>query len=179
MPAISLLVIVSSVLNAAQTQQLASDTDSVASTVSALYQTISGPAGQKRDWDRMRNLFAEGGGMASILITRNGTVRRTPLTVSDYIAQSGPFLEERGFFEKEIARREERFGNIAHVWSTYESRAKESDEKPFARGINSIQLWNDGKRWWITSVVWQAEDGKNPLPEKYQKSGTSLRSRSN
>jgi hypothetical protein len=71
------------------------------------------------------------------------------------------------FFEKEVARRTESFGNIAHVFSTYESRRKSDDAKPFARGINSIQLMNDGKRWWIVTVFWQGEGPGNPLPEKH------------
>jgi hypothetical protein len=57
-----------------------------------------------------------------------------------------------GFYEKEIARRTEQFGNIAHVWSIYESRHNEDDPEPFMRGINSIQLFNDGKRWWIVNI---------------------------
>jgi len=93
--------------------------------------------------------------------------RRVIMTPEDYIARSGAMLEERGFFEKEIARRTEAFGSIAHCWSTYESRSKADDEKPFQRGINSIQVMNDGKRWWIVSVYWQGEDANNKLPEKY------------
>lgn len=78
-------------------------------------------------------------------------------------------MEAQGFFENEIARKTDAFGNIAHVFSTYDSRHKAEDAKPFARGINSIQLLNDGKRWWIVTVFWQGEDEKNPLPEKYLK----------
>jgi hypothetical protein len=63
----------------------------------------------------------------------------------------------------------EQFGEIAHVFSTYEARHKQEDAKPFMRGINSIQLMNDGKRWWIVSVYWEAETQTNQLPEKYLK----------
>jgi hypothetical protein len=78
-------------------------------------------------------------------------------------------LEKEGFFERESARKTEAFGQIAHVFSTYESRHAAEDAKPFQRGINSIQLMNDGKRWWIVTIFWQGEDEKNPLPEKYLK----------
>jgi hypothetical protein len=54
-----------------------------------------------------------------------------------------------------------------HVFSTYEARQKADDPKPFMRGINSIQLFNDGKRWWVVSILWQSESPDNPLPEKY------------
>jgi hypothetical protein len=59
--------------------------------------------------------------------------------------------------------------NIAHVWSTYESRHKEDDPQPFMRGINSIQLLYDDSRWWIVTVYWQHESPEDPIPEKYLK----------
>jgi hypothetical protein len=65
----------------------------------------------------------------------------------------------------------EQFGQIAHVWSTYESRRDPSDPEPFMRGINSIQLFDDGKRWWILSIYWQHESSKHSIPAKYLLSG--------
>jgi hypothetical protein len=87
--------------------------------------------------------------------------------VEQYIATAGPNLERDGFFEREIARRTERFGNIVHAFSTYDSRRTASDPAPFARGINSIQLWNDGRRWWVVSVFWEAERPDSPIPAAY------------
>jgi hypothetical protein len=144
-----------------------SDVASMDSTVAALYDVISGPAGKKRDWDRMRSLFIPGARLIPTGKRQSGEIGSRVLTVEDYINASSKALEEGGFFEKEIARRTELYGNIAHVFSTYESRRKSDDAKPFARGINSIQLMNDGKRWWIVTVFWQAEGPDNPLPEKY------------
>jgi len=72
-----------------------------------------------------------------------------------------------GFFEREAARRTDCFGNVCHVFSTYESRHAPSDAAPFQRGINSIQLLRDGNRWWIASVVWDAERPDNPIPAQY------------
>jgi len=94
------------------------------------------------------------------------------MTVEDYAQRNGPFFEKQSFFEREAARRTDAFGNIAHVFSTYESRHSKDDAKPFQRGINSIQLLNDGKRWWIVTVFLPSEDEKNPLPEKYSKNST-------
>lgn len=147
------------------------DVASIDSIVKAVYDVISGPAGKKRDWDRMRSLFAPEARMIVSAKRPNGEIVKRVLTVEDYITRSGPVLEERGFFERELARRTEQFANIAHVFSTYDSKNKLEDEKPFARGINSIQLWNDGKRWWVLTIFWQAEDGSNPLPGKYLKGG--------
>lgn len=147
----------------------AEDFKSPDAVVKALYDVISGPAGKKRDWDRMRSLFAPQASMTAIFKRASGGMVRRVLTVEDYVTASGPYMEQNGFFEKEIARRTEEFGGLMHVWSTYESRKKADDAKPFERGINSIQLWNDGKRWWVISIAWQGEDATTQLPQKYLK----------
>ena len=79
-------------------------------------------------------------------------------------ASSG--LEEQGFSEREIHRVTEKFGNIAHVWSTYESR-RTADGPVIARGINSVNLFWDGQRWWIANAVWQNETKEHPIPKEY------------
>jgi hypothetical protein len=93
------------------------------------------------------------------------------LDVDGYIARSADYLEKDGFFEKEIARSTQQFGHIAHVWSTYESRHKADDPRPFMRGINSIQLLYDDARWWIVTIYWQHESPEEPIPEKYLEAG--------
>ena len=145
------------------------DVGSIDAIIAAVYDVISGPAGKKRDWDRMRSLFMPGARLIPTGPRPAGGYGSRALTVEDYITRGGPLLEKEGFFEAEVARRTESFGQIAQVFSTYESRHASSDAKPFQRGINSIQLMNDGKRWWIVTIFWQGEDEKNPLPEKYLK----------
>ena len=88
-------------------------------------------------------------------------------SVEDYIATAGPRLESSGFFEKEVSRRTEQFGGVVHAFSTYESRRAANDAKPFVRGINSMQLFNDGTRWWIVTILWESERAKSPIPAKY------------
>ena len=139
---------------------------SIDSTIAALYDVISGPAG-KRDWDRFRSLFIPGARLIATGVRPTGEVGSRVMTADDYAQRNGPFFEKNGFFEREAARRTETFGNVAHVFSTYESRHAKDEATPFQRGINSIQLMIDGKRWWIVTVFWQAEDEKHPLPEKY------------
>lgn len=143
------------------------DVESVDAIINSLYNVISGPAGEKRNWERMRTLFIAEGKLMATSKRQDGTMGKRVMTVEDYIAASGPFLEKNGFFEREIGRKTEQYGSVVHVFSTYDSKQKAEDKKPFMRGINSIQLWNDGKRWWIVSVFWQAETPDNPLPEKY------------
>ena len=145
------------------------DVATMESIIAALYDVISGPPG-KRDWDRFRSLFIPGARLIPTGVRQTGGVGSRVLTPDDYIQRSAPFLEKEGFFEREVSHRVEKFANIAHIFSTYESRHGKDDAKPFMRGINSIQLMNDGKRWWIVTVFWQGEDPKNPLPAEYLRS---------
>jgi hypothetical protein len=152
------------------TDSIPADTKDVSSPeaiVAAVYEVISGAAGQKRNWDRMRTLFVPDARMIPTGKRSTGESTRRVLAVEEYIANSGPFLEKDGFFEIEIGKRTEQFGNIAHVFSTYESKRAATDDKPFMRGINSFQLWFDGKRWWVITILWQSETRDTPIPEKY------------
>ncbi len=140
------------------------DVASVDSIVKAVYDVISGPAGQKRDWDRMRSLFIPGARLVATGRRQDGSLAHRVLTVEDYIKSSGPMLEGQGFFESEVKRHVDEWANIAQVFSTYEARQKADDKQPFMRGINSIQLLNDGKRWWVVTIFWQPEDAQSKLP---------------
>lgn len=135
--------------------------------VAALYDVISGDAGVARDWDRFRSLFHPTGRLMPSGTNREGQGRVRAITPDEYIAGSEPFLVGEGFHEREIARSTERFGSIVHVWSTYEAVRSLSDSAPFVRGINSIQLFHDGARWWVISVYWQAETPDAPIPAAY------------
>lgn len=146
------------------------DVESIDAIIAAAYDVISGPAGQKRDWNRERSLFYPGARLvptASVPGRNDVALEPQILDVEGYIARAEPLLKA-GFYETEIARRTEQFGRIAHVWSTYESRHNANDSEPFMRGINSFQLFNDGKRWWILSIYWQHETADHAIPEKYR-----------
>jgi hypothetical protein len=145
------------------------DVASIDAIIAAVYDVISGPAGKKRDWDRMRSLFLPGARLIPTGSRPAGGYGSRVLTVDEYIERASGFFEKEGFFEREAARQTEQFGQIAQAFSTYESRHAPDDAKPFQRGINSIQLMNDGKRWWVVTIFWQGEDEKTPLPEKYLK----------
>jgi len=127
----------------------------------AVYEVISGPAGQKRDWNRMRSLFTSN---ARLMPLAKAGLRSG--TVEDYIGFSGPMLERDGFFEQEIARKVEQYGDIAHVFSTYQAR-RTADGPVFLRGVNSFQLVRHAGRWWVVSIMWQAETPENPIPAEY------------
>ena len=145
-------------------QAAPADVDSVEHLVAALYDVISGPAGP-RNWERFRSLCYPGARFIPSGI-RDGKIGARAFTTDEYAERAKPIFEKEGFFENSIANRIEIWDHIAHVWSTYESRHAKG-EKPFARGINSIQLLNDGSRWWVVTVYWESEDAAHPLPDKY------------
>lgn len=91
------------------------------------------------------------------------------LTTEDFIKAIEPRVKAEGFFEQEITRRVERFGAVAHVFSTYESRHALDDPQPFVRGINSFQLFFDGHRWWVVTIFWDSERPGQPIPAEYLK----------
>jgi hypothetical protein len=147
------------------------DVSSIDAIIAAAYDVISGPAGKKRDWDRERSLFIEGARLIPTALApgviAEGSHAPQILDVEGYIARVEPYFVKNGFYEKEIARKTEQFGHIAHVWSTYESRHHADDAEPFMRGINSIQLFYDDNRWWILTIYWQHESAEDPVPGKY------------
>jgi hypothetical protein len=141
------------------------DVDSIDHVLIALYAVISGPPGE-RDWNRFRSLFLPGAHLTSTGKAADGSIRVHPNTVDDYVNRGGAYFLKNGFFESPIHSRIEAFGNIAQVFSSYESRHN-AGEAPFARGINSLQLLNDGKRWWIVGILWDEERPDNPLPNEF------------
>jgi hypothetical protein len=136
-------------------------------TIETLYAVISGEKGEVRDWDLFRYLFLPDAKLIPSGTNRQGVVGIRYMTADDYVTSSGKWLEENGFFEKELRREIVQFGSMTHAFSTYESYRSEADEKPFERGINSIQLFDDGKRWWIVNIYWTGETPANPIPKKF------------
>lgn len=146
------------------------DVGSLDSIMKAVYDVISGDAGQARDWDRFRTLFHKDARLIPTGKNKDtGVVGARALSPDDYVKRAEPTFAKEGFFEREKARRVEIYGNIAHVFSTYESFHKKDDKEPFVRGINSFQLMNDGKRWWVITIFWEGETPENKIPKKYLK----------
>jgi hypothetical protein len=152
------------------------DVKGVDALIASLYDVISGPAGKQRDWNRFRSLFLPDGRLGVIRAERpaaDGQPARQGdivfLTPDDYVTRDDPFFKRQGFFERGIANRVEEFGNLISVWSTYESRHDLADAKPFARGINSLQIVHAQGRYWVASIIWDDERPGLTLPDKYLK----------
>jgi imidazolonepropionase-like amidohydrolase len=142
------------------------DLTTIDGIINALYASISGEKGVERDWKTFRMLFKEDAKLIPAGINEQGDATIRYWTPEDYIEQSGPWLVENGFIEEEIHRETDRFDPIAHVFSTYTSRNTKGGEL-IARGINSIQLLNDGKRWWVVNIYWAGESEERPVPKEY------------
>ncbi|HET9603874.1 MAG TPA: hypothetical protein VFO96_06250 [Gemmatimonadales bacterium] len=142
---------------------VSTDVSSIDSIVSALYQTISGPVGAPRQWARFFSLMDPAARLIPTGCDTVGNCRRRILTAEQYQERSDSLLTALGFHERALVNKVERFGNIAHVFSSYASFRRD-ETKPFSRGINSIQLFWDGHRWWVLSVFWDSERMGNALP---------------
>lgn len=150
------------------------DVQSIDALMSALYDVISGPAGQPRNWDRFRSLFLPTGRLGVIRAASPATETHPAreddvvfLAPDDYVQRDDPYFRTHGFFEHSLANRVEQFGSLISVWSTYESRHNAADPAPFARGINSLQIVHIHGRYWIASILWDEERPGLTLPEKY------------
>jgi hypothetical protein len=131
------------------------DVASPQSIVDAVYEILSGRAGEPRDWDRWRTLYIPDARLIPVESNGERAVAPRVLDPDKYIESRAAMLAANDFFEWETEHEELRFGSVAHVWSFYEA-AREPGGEPIRRGANSIQLWHDGTRWWIVSVLWDA-----------------------
>lgn len=134
-------------------------TQSTKAIIDRAYELISGRAGAPRDWNAWRELHSPG----ARLIAIEGEERAANVMTPDqFVTSRSAFFEHTSFYEWETGRSELRYGQLAHVWSEYLA-AHEPAGEPIRKGVNSIQLWNDGKRWWILSVAWDAVEAINVL----------------
>jgi len=143
-----------------------SSTPGIDSVMAELYRVISGPAGG-RDWERFRALFLP----EARLIPVSGAITRqedpTPLSVDDYVTRAASLFARSGFFERETGAVTEVYGHIAHRFSSYEARS--APEGPVVmRGINSVQLFFDGARWQIVTILWDDERTAGAVPDRYR-----------
>lgn len=141
----------------------AQDVSSLDGIMKAFYDVISGPAGHPRDWGRDRTLYVPDVRFIQTGADRAGKPTVVVMTHQEFVDAADAGMVKNGFFESEIHRVTKTFGNITHILSTYEMRAK-ADGPVFGRGVNSLQIYWDGKRYWIASVMWDDERAGNPIP---------------
>lgn len=146
------------------------DWSSVDAIVTALYASVSHGPEYEPNWKRLRALFLPDARIVPPMAT--GAAELAVLDPAAFEARIRRYIEGRrerherlGFTEREIARREKRFGNVCQVFSTYETRWSPHEAPPFSRGVHSILLVDDGRRWWIAALVWDSERPEKPIPQ--------------
>ena len=141
-----------------------SDFATIDGIITAMYESISGNAGEPRQWERDRALHHPKALLVPVKQAPGGPAAGV-FSFDEFVASRAPFLNSTDFYEVEIARQEFRFGDIAHVLSAYEARTAPAPAgKVLRRGVNSIQLMHDGERWWILSTIWDNEREGIRLP---------------
>lgn len=140
---------------------------SIDAIINELYSVNSGKKGYERNWVDFKYLFYPGSKIIPTGTSLDGNHLAKYMTAEEYKNTSDEWLRENGFIEKEIKRKIDVFGNIAHVFSTFEAYHDPEDPYPSMRGIKSIQLLNDGLRWWIINVYWMQETRTKPIPRDY------------
>ena len=140
------------------------DVKSIDAIMHAAYDVISGPAGS-RDWNRFRSLFLPQARFTQVGKSPDGSTFIISWGEDEFIRDAATVFASDPFYENAIVNQPETFGGMTQVLSSYESHRSPGD-KPFDRGVNSFQLLNDGKRWWIVSIFWDSERPGNPLPAK-------------
>jgi hypothetical protein len=143
------------------------DVRSIDAIMHAVYDVISGPAGA-RDWKRFRSIFLPQARFTQVGKNPDGSSFVISWNVDEFVRDAGQVFSQEGFYENAIVNQVQTYGNMAQVFSSYESRHSRA-EKPFERGINSMQLLNDGARWWVISIAWDSERADNPLPANFAK----------
>jgi len=163
-----LLVCLLPALHAQVTTKYNDNVSTLDGIIKAYYDVVTVKKGEKPSYERDSLLHWPGAVVGSSGIGKNGKPVFHSMSLKRFHELSDTGLERDGFYEKEISRKVEQFGSIYHVWSTYESR-NEPGGPIIERGINSIELYNDGGRFWILGWFFDSERKDNPIPEKYLK----------
>ncbi len=152
-----------------QARSKQADVVSPDAVVRAVYECISGPEDRERDWDRMRTLWLDGARIILSSADYGGKSRWVNLTLDKFIEMVSEYYKSRGFYEREIASTIQRFGNVAQIWSSFEIRTGSATGPVTGRGINSWQLVRRNERWYISQLVYDFENDRNRIPERYLK----------
>lgn len=163
---VTTFLLVASLSGVAQSE-FAEDVKSQDAIIKALYDVISGGPEEPRDWARFQNLFSADARLIPTFKNKEGKTGYRTMAPQDYQAMFTVNIK-KGFFENELWRETEEFGNIVHIFSTYETR-EVKDGPVTMRGINSIQLLKTEDRYYIMNILWSAETKEVQLPRKYVK----------
>lgn len=152
----------------ANNDDTANNLTTVDGIIHGLYDAISGPVGQDRDWNSFRNLFAENARMYIAAPDKDSATVLKSITPEEYADRNQTRLSDIGFSEDELYRITNTYGAGTQVFSTYESHyTNKNGEEDLTKGINNIQLYFDGERYFIVSIFWDANAKNIEVPDRY------------
>lgn len=150
-----------------QSSEFSNDVKSIDAIIKASYEVVSGEKGEKRQWERDRFIHHPEA-IYSFTERKNENATQIVMSVSDFHQETDNMIMETAFYENEVNREVRIFGNIAHVWSTYETRL-EKNGPVMRRGINSIQLFYENERWYVISWIFDKELENNKIPKSFDR----------
>lgn len=140
---------------------------SIDSIVTSIYEVVSGKKGEERDWELHRTIFHPEANIISNYVDEQGEYQILFNDVEGYIDTYSDYFKANDLYEVDVKRKVEVFGNMAHVLSTFESYNTPDETTPYKQGVASIQLYNDGERWWVLSMYYKNETEKDKVPTEY------------
>jgi hypothetical protein len=159
-------ILVQSIASGQQKTSFGDDVSTLDGIMKAYYEVVSVKVGEKISYQRDSMLHSLNALVGLPSTGKDGKFKLNLMSLKEYHRLADAGLEKEGFYEKEISRKVEHFGSIYHVWSTYESRNTVAGPV-IDRGINSIELFYDGTRFWITSWSFDSETKQHQIPKEY------------
>jgi hypothetical protein len=134
--------------------------------IRALYDMVSFDAGPEPDWEMFRDVFLED---ALIVFSPQGERPMRPMSVDGFIQDWKDFfrdaeLTDKGFYETIAALEVTEFGGLAHAFVIFEPRIGKEAPARQVRGLDSIELAFDGKRWWVAAITTDFEGPGRTIP---------------
>ena len=140
------------------------DTKNLGAVIDAFYAVLCGPAGP-RDWSVHEQIFAADAQLIRTGVDEDGKPWSKRMNPAEYRENVTLFLSKAPFYEVELERRVDLFGDIAQIWSSYEMRRALDSPEIERRGVNFIQALRgaDGN-WKVVAAIWANEREGLTLP---------------
>ncbi len=164
---LSLFLLINFCGKAQGNKKFTENTSSIENIVSSIYEVVSGKKGEERNWELMKIIFHPDARLIMNYTNKEGEHEIYFYSVEDYISTFREGLKQSDLYEKDVKNQIDVFGNMAQVFSTFKSYKSKTDEEPFKKGMASIQLFNDGERWWVLSMYWKNESEDSKIPSEY------------
>lgn len=150
--------------NAVGQQHESAAVNSIDGIVNEVLATISGDSTVTRDVEKLRMLFTADATLRALAIAPDGSRQLRTFNLEEFARIVRDYYSGTNFYEYELKKTVNEYNGIAQAFQGYEVKGPRGIEK----GINSYQLYNDGQRWWIISILWVSDRNGVELPEEYR-----------